>query len=185
MKLYRFSPIRSESELMKALQYLHETSHRLCKEVYGDYLPVRGNIGIFCHDYDEFKYLTELRKNLTSDHPNYKGKYFPLKQPISFREKNGIPSATYEYLYIRQVDPYRSQVGDVDFQTALDGFNAYRQALNTTVFTNGARIFGREVRMLLELFKYIIEEPTKSEQLLHKMKTPSSLQPKVMAGLVF
>lgn len=134
------------------LQYLHEASHRLCKDVFGDYLPVRGNIGIFCHDYDEFKFLTRLRKKLTHDEPNYNGKYYPLKQPITFPEKDGLPAAKYDYLYIRQVDPYRSQVGDVDFAMTPDGFNRYMQSLAVDTFSNGARVFGRPEENMIELW---------------------------------
>ena len=86
MKLYRFSPIRSQVELLQALEYVHETCNRLCFETVGTYLPVRGNIGIFCHDYAEFTYLTGLREKLTNPSPNYNEKYFPLKQPITFAE---------------------------------------------------------------------------------------------------
>lgn len=152
MKLYRFSPITTELGLMEALKYLHETSHQLCKQVYGEYLPVRGNVGIFCHDYDEFTRLTELRKNLAHETPNYNSKYFPLKQPITFAEKDGIPAATYEYLYIRQVDPYRSQVGDVDFIVTPDVFNRYNGTLTVDIFAKGARIFGRPEENMIELW---------------------------------
>jgi len=64
VKLYRFSPIASETDFMETMRYLHQASHRLCKEITGGYLQVRGNIGIFCHYYDEFTYLTDLRENI-------------------------------------------------------------------------------------------------------------------------
>ena len=152
MKLYRFSPIRSQVELLQALEYVHETCNRLCFETVGTYLPVRGNIGIFCHDYAEFTYLTGLREKLTNRSPNYNEKYFPLKQPITFSETDGIPAATYEYLYIRQVDPYRSQVGDVDFVMSPDPFEVYKAKLITGEFRDGARLFERPEENLIELW---------------------------------
>ena len=153
MKLYRFSPISSEMELMDALRYLHKTSHKLCFEVIGGYLPVRGNVGIFCHNYSEFKYLTGLCKELTLSEPNYNGKYFPLKQPVHFEEKDGVPAATYEYLYIRQVDPYRSQVGDVDFVMPPGTFAEYTSSLVMGTFRNGARVFERPAENMIEPWK--------------------------------
>lgn len=153
MKLYRFSPIRSQTDLLQALEYLHETCNRLCFEAVGTYLPVRGNIGIFCHDYAEFTYLTGLREKLTNPSPNYNEKYFPLKQPITLAATDGIPAATYEYLYIRQVDPYRSQVGDVDFVMSPDPFQAYKEKLITGEFRNGARLFERPQENLIELWR--------------------------------
>lgn len=152
MKLYRFSPISSESELLDALRYVHEASHKLCKEVTGMYLPVRGDIGIFCHDYGEFTYLTELRKKLTNAAPNYNGKYFPLKQSITFPEKDGVPAAMYTYLYIRQVDPYRSQVGDVDFVMSPEVFERYKMTLQIGEFRSGARLFERPDENMIELW---------------------------------
>lgn len=44
---------------------------------------------------------------------------------------------------------------------------------------------GRDLHMLLELFKYIIEQPEPSQALLTRLKAPVHLQPKVMSGLVF
>lgn len=152
MQLYRFSPIGSESELVDAVKYLHQATHKLCKEVTGEYLPVRRNIGIFCHDYDEFTRLAELRKKLTYPDPNYKGKYFPLKQPFVCVEKDGVPAARYEYLYIRQVDPYRSQVGDVDFVMPSDRFEAFKSQLAVGDFRAGARVFERPEENMIELW---------------------------------
>ncbi len=137
---------------MGALEHLHETCNRLCFETVDTYLPVRGNIGVFCHDYAEFAYPSSLRETLTYPTPNYNEKYFPLKQPITFAEKDGIPAATYEYLYIRQVDPYRSQVGDVDFVMSPGPFEAYKAKLVTGEFRDGARCFERPEGNLIELW---------------------------------
>lgn len=152
MKLYRFSPITSEEELMAALRYVHETCHKLCHDAVGTYLPVAGNIGIFCHDYDEYTYLTSLREKLTYREPNYKAKYYPLKDSIHFEEKDGIPAATYEYLYVRKVDPYRSHVGDVDFFVSAEVHEKYKDGLTAGDFRNGARLFERPEENLIELW---------------------------------
>lgn len=44
---------------------------------------------------------------------------------------------------------------------------------------------GRDARMLLELFKYIIAEPEPSQKLLSKLQLTRNLTPKLMSGLVF
>lgn len=152
MKLYRFSPITSEEGLLEAIQYLHQANHKLCFETIGRLLPVRGCIGVFCHDYEEFSFLTKLRQQLTYPAPNYNGKYYPLKHPITFPEQDGVPAATYEYLYIRQADPYRSQVGDVDFVMPHDRFEKLKAGLVTGEFRHGARLFERPEENMVELW---------------------------------
>lgn len=137
---------------MTALEYLHRKSHELCREITGQYFSVRGCIAIFCHDYHEYEYLAALRKRLTESEPSYKGKYYPLKEPITFPEKDGIPATTYEYLYIRQVDPYRSQVGDVDFVMPAGAFAEYKSRLVTGEFRDGARVFERPEENMIELW---------------------------------
>ena len=49
MKQYRFSPIKNKSELLNAIAYTHFACHALCKQTFGHYVPIAGNIGIFCH----------------------------------------------------------------------------------------------------------------------------------------
>lgn len=166
MKLYRFSPIMSEDGLREAIRYTHRACHKLCKESVGEYLPVSGNVGIFCHDYDEYEYLTNLRKELTDETPNYNGKYFPLKYPITIEADGDVPAATYSYLYIRKVDPYRSQVGDVDFVMPPTEQAAMKRGLTVGDFRKGARLFERLDENMIELWKpaydvasYIVTEP--------------------------
>jgi hypothetical protein len=93
-----------------------------------------------------------LREKLAHARPNYNGKYFPLKKPLHFPEKNGVPAATYTYIYIRQVDPYRSQVGDIDFMMSSEVFEPYKNALETSEFRSGARVFGRPEENMVELW---------------------------------
>ena len=60
MKLYRFSPIKNKEQLIEAIEYTHLKCLELCKKIYGKHLPVAGNIGIFCHYDDEYKFLTKF-----------------------------------------------------------------------------------------------------------------------------
>lgn len=152
MKLYRFSPITSEKELHEAIEYVHQTVHRLCYETFGKFLPLSGNVGIFGHYFDEFQYLTNLRKTLTNEAVHYNGKYFELKEPIHIVARDGIPAATYEFLYIRKVDPYRPQVGDIDFVLNADEHTALKNTLSTNEFNNNVRVFERLEDNMIELW---------------------------------
>jgi len=115
MKLYRFSPIKNKDQLFEAIKYTHFASFKLCQKALGKYLPVAGNIGIFCHYQEEFKFLTKLGKELTDSNFSFNGKYFRLHEPLVITAKDDIPETTYEYLYIRRPDKFRAQVGDLDF----------------------------------------------------------------------
>lgn len=152
MKLYRFSPIVSEPDLVAAIEYLRKVCHQLCFSTFGRYLPVRGNVDVFAHYEDEFAGLVSLRENLTNRGVNYKNKYFKLHRPIVVSEQDGVPGATYDFLYIRRVDPYRSQVGDIDFVLPVDDHEAVKPTLNLESFVNGARLFGRPEENIIELW---------------------------------
>jgi len=152
MKLYRFSPIASETELYDAVKYLHRTCHKLCLRTFGYCLPVRGNVGVFAHYEDEFAYLTSLRERLTDQEVHYKNKYFKLREPIIVPPEDGVPGATYTFLYIRRVDPYRSQVGDIDFTLPSEEHRILKTTLDPDTFVNGARLFGRPEENIIELW---------------------------------
>lgn len=152
MKLYRFSPITDKTALMECIQYLHETCHELCHKHFGEYLPVAGNIGVFCHYPGEFAYLTKIREELTDQAVHYNNKYFKLYEPIHIPAKGAVPAATYKYLYIRKPDPYRAQVGDVDFVLEPARHQALAATLDTEEFRNDARMFGRAEENMIELW---------------------------------
>ena len=46
-------------------------------------------------------------------------------------------------------------------------------------------LFGRDKRMLLELFKYIAENPEPAQTLLDKLKFNEQSEPKLIEGLVY
>jgi len=152
MKLYRFSPIESEEQLLQAITYAHKACYELCLQVIGEYLPVAGNIGIFTHYEEEFQFLTALRRKLTDETVHYNHKYFKLLTPIRINAEDGVPAATYEYLYIRKPDPYRSQVGDVDFVMDPKKHQALAQSRVTGEFTKRARRFERVEENMIELW---------------------------------
>jgi len=136
---------------MEALQYVHDASGRLCKQVMGESLSVLGNIVIFCHYEDEYERLKQIQAGLITDE-TIDGRYFKLKTPIVFDESNGVTGATYNYLYIRQPDPWRSQVGDLDFYLAPDKYRHLKSRLQKGEKIPGARIFPRDDLDMIELF---------------------------------
>src|SRR6478672_11049225 len=102
MKLYRFSPIDSEEQLLEAINYIHSACHKLCMESFGKYYPNSGNMGVFCHYDSEYEILTKIRKELTLSAEDEDRKYFEFKKPIVIPAQGDIPETTYTHLYIRK-----------------------------------------------------------------------------------
>jgi len=123
MKLYRFSPIETKDGLLEAIEHTHFACFELCKKAFGKYLPIAGNIGIFCHYEKEYEFLINLRAQLTYESDNFNKKYYRLFEPIIIPEKGDIPETTYTYLYIRRPDQYRAQVGDADFVIGTEQYD--------------------------------------------------------------
>ena len=115
MRPYRFSPIKSKEELYEAIKHTHFACFELCRMAFGKYLPISGNIGIFCHYDNEYTFLTKLREELTKSSDNWNQKYFRLHEPIVVPSKDAVPKTVYTYLYIRRPDQTHPEVGDVDF----------------------------------------------------------------------
>lgn len=152
MKLYRFSPIKNEAELLEVVTYVHFACFGLCKQAFGKYLPVAGNIGVFCHYQDEYQLLTELRKQLTEASDNLNQKYFRLYKPIVISARDDVPETTYTHLYIRKPDPYRAHVGDVDFILSEGAYVELKKSLQDGKQLKGARIFERPDLDMIELY---------------------------------
>jgi hypothetical protein len=151
MKLYRFSPIYNEHDLLVAIHHIHFSCARLCFEAMGRYLPNAGNIGVFCHYGDEYEKLIEIRKQLTEPSDNVDQKYFLLHKPIIIPAEGGVPQTTYTYLYIRKPDPYRHHAGDVDYYLPPEEYNALKQSLLDEVGRPGIRVFSRTDLDMVEL----------------------------------
>jgi hypothetical protein len=152
MKLYHFSPMQNEGELREAITYTHLACFELCKQSFGKHLPVAGNVGIFCHYDDEYKLLTELRKQLTEESDNINQKYFRLHKPMIIPAQGDVPETTYTHLYVRKPDPYRSQVGDVDFVLEEDEYEKLKKSLQDGKVIPGARLFERPDLDMVELY---------------------------------
>ena len=150
-KLYTFSPIKSEQELLEAIKFIHFACFELCKKAIGKYLPVASNIGIFCQYEDEYEYLTKIREKITEPTDNINQKYFRLHESIIIPAKDDVPETTYHYLYIRKPDPYRHQVGDLDFYLEPKKYLELKNSLVNGVKIKGARVFDRSDLDMIEL----------------------------------
>lgn len=175
MKLYRFSPIKSHDELLEAIRYTHLACHKLCRRSLNEYLPVAGNVGIFSHYDDEYSLLTKLREELTEASDSFNQKYFRLHEPILISPQENIPATTYTYLYIRHPDPYRSQVGDVDFYLKEKEYAELKQSLLDDKKIKGARLFERSDLDMIEIFDPDIDALgfVATHKMTEKVKTKS------------
>jgi hypothetical protein len=152
MNLYRFSPIQNNAQLLEAITYIHLACFKLCKQTFETYLPIAGNIGVFCHYDHEYTFLTKLRAELTEPSDNPDQKYYRLRKPMVIPSQDDIPETTYTHLYVRKPDPYRAQVGDVDFVLDNEKYTELKESLAKGYALKGARIFERTDLDMLELF---------------------------------
>lgn len=152
MKLYRFSPIKNKEELLEAIRHVHFACFELCKQSFGKYLPVAGNMGVFCHYDNEYKFLTELQKKLTEESDNVNQKYFRLHKPVVIPARRDVPETTYTFLYIRKPDPYRFHVGDIDFVLEENKYQELKKSLQSGKLLKGVRVFERPDLDMLELY---------------------------------
>lgn len=153
MKLYRFSPIQNEAQMMEAIKHIHAACNALCLQSMGRYLPVAGNIGVFCHYEDEYIFLKKLQAELADLSKSVYGKYFRLQKPIVIEAQGDIPKTTYSYLYIRKPDPNKYQVGDVDFYLEPDNYVQLKQSVLDGKEIKGARVLPNRPDLdLIELY---------------------------------
>lgn len=151
MTPYRFSPIGSKEQLLEVIKYTHLKCFELCQKNFGRYLPVAGNIGIFCHYDDEYQALIKLREELTDKSDNWNQKYYRLHEPISIPAQGDIPGAVYTYLYIRKPDQHQ-EVGDVDFVLNEEEYDRLKDSLLRGAEIRGMKIFDRPEIDLVQLF---------------------------------
>lgn len=148
---YRFSPIENKEQLLEAIKYTHLKCFELCKKIFGKYLPVAGNFGIFCHFDDEYEFLTKLREQLTEKSDNWNQKYYRLHEPIKILSQGDVPDTVYTYLYIRKPDQH-TEVGDVDFVLNSKEYLELRNNLSKGMKIKGMEILDRPNLDLIKLF---------------------------------
>jgi hypothetical protein len=138
--------------MLQAIEHMHFSCFKLCRQAFGGYFPVAGNVAIFCHYPEEFETLTRIREELTdaSDHINKK--YFLLRSPIVIKAADDIPETTYTYLYIRRPDPYRAQVGNLDFVLGKERYQKIKKLLLGGETIKGARLYPGATLEMIELY---------------------------------
>jgi hypothetical protein len=151
MQSYRFSPIEDKAKLLEAITYIHVACHKLSLNSFGVYLPIVGNVGIFCHYDDEYQRLRKIQQEMVDLKDDYNGKYFRLHEPIIITKTTEAPAAVYTHLYIRRPDPYRSRVGDLDFYMPPTEYQKLKQSLLEGMKLTGLRALDRTDIDLIEL----------------------------------
>ena len=140
--IYRFSPIENAVTLENAIEYVAKNTVRLAKTITGEIFPL-GNLTIFSHYDDEFKYLSDLILEIGTKVHDNNGPFSRLDKPLHF---DGI---TVETVRIRTPDPYRLHVGCADL--FFDDYIKYR-SLFPTKFPKNIRCIDRPTFEMLEFF---------------------------------
>lgn len=132
--------------LFNRLICIHLDCCSLIKQTIGHYLPVAGNIGVFCQSDGEYEDFTRLAKELTFTSKNPDQKYFQLKVPITcIIENNDVPEMTYTHLYIRKPDltSYGKYLGDVDFVLSPKEYKILKDKVKDGKAAPGMEIYDR------------------------------------------
>ncbi len=156
MQLYRFSPIRSQAELLAAATYVAEQTKVMLRQIVGTSFPVSA-VTIFSHFSSEFSALAPVLGSLGTPDGENNGPWVKLYKPIAV----GANSLT--RLRIRKPDPYRSQVGCNDFN--VPSYQAFRNAYLSRCSGN-MRLIERESYEMVEVFNpefdvlaYVVSHP--------------------------
>jgi hypothetical protein len=75
-----------------------------------------------------------------------------LHEPIIIPAQGDVPETTYEFLYIRQPDPYRHHVGDIDFYLKESEYVKLKGEMEEGKIIPGARDFPGPHLDMIELF---------------------------------
>ncbi len=142
MKLYRFSPIGNEKQLIRAVKYVARQNSVLCKKVIGKSLPI-ASVTIFSHYPEEYRKLVGILSRLGSLHSENNGPRVVLHKPVK-AAGNAVT-----HLRIRKPDPYRMQAGCSDF-----GVGNYRhfKATYLTKKPQNLRVIQRPKFEMIEFF---------------------------------
>jgi hypothetical protein len=110
MKLYRFSPIKTDKESTAALEYIQEKLRELSRIVMEEEMPIN-TLKIFAHYENEYNFLKKWVDSIgvNEDAASSTSYYVRPHKQMSI---NGDPI---EYIGIRVPDPYRAQVGCGDY----------------------------------------------------------------------
>ncbi len=142
MKLYRFSPIRNEKQLIETVKYIATETTKLCKKVIGKSLLIN-SLTIFSHYADEYEQLIKIIHEIGKPYNEHNGLCVNLHKPIK------VSGHSIQYLRIRKPDPYRMHVGCNDFE--VEGYQSFKK-IHTPKHPQNLRIIERPDYEMIEFF---------------------------------
>ncbi len=140
----------AKEDLEQIIEAIHIDCFRLCKVILGEYLPVVGNVAIFCQSNDDYERLTHLTQKLTCLSTNPQQKYLELIEPIVVPASDNLPGADYAYLYVRKPAIDSPEQGDIDFILTLGDFERLKLRVAAGK-VEGASIYDRPGWDMVEL----------------------------------
>lgn len=141
-RLYRFSAIADQEELIRAMRYVAGATTDMVKEITGETLPI-GPLTVFSHYPDEFERLCSVLLSMGSVTHQNNGPFVRLNQPIE------VDSQIITNLRIRTPDPYRMQVGCNDF--IVSDYVKYKERVVAS-FSENVRVFDRPDFEMVEFY---------------------------------
>lgn len=126
MKLYKFSPIKSEKKLFEVYEYITCELEKLSKKLFKQTPPIT-ILKVFPHFLDEYEFLYKKVSGM--------GKPAPFNSKTSYYSSvvKKIKGYDIDYLGVRIVDPYRLHVGCGDYE--IEDYSGFKKKyLNTTHF---------------------------------------------------
>lgn len=142
MKLYRFSPIQNEKELLGAVHYVATKTTELIERVIRQKLPI-SSLTVFTHSQGEYGDLIKILNAIGSFYNENNGPRVVLYNPIK------VGDNTITHLRIRKPDPERPQVGCNDFD--VEDYNAFKEE-HLSKYPNNLRLVEREDYEMIEFF---------------------------------
>jgi len=107
-RLYRFSQIKTQEELVIAINYVAEKATELCYKITSQTYPI-DYLTIFSHYPEEFNFLKQTALEMGNLKSENHGPLVELSTPLK------LTNGELKLLRIREPDPYRMQVGCSDF----------------------------------------------------------------------
>ena len=142
MKLYRFSPILNEKQLIEAVKYTATETTKLCKKVVGKSLSIN-SLTVFSHYDAEYKKLLKIIYKIGKPYNKHNGLCVKLHKTIEVGEHS------IQYLRIRKPDPYRTQVGCNDFE--VGDYQSFKKN-HVPKYPQNLRIIERPDYEMIEFF---------------------------------
>ena len=153
MKLYRFSPVEDKEHVLEAIGYVIKQATKLFFNVVGEANCTIEYATLFAHYNDEYDKIVSVLKMMGELEEANNGVRVKLSEPLEFSggsvEVNGEMvniSHQIKYVRVRKPDPYRMQVGCVDFEE--EDYDYFKDLYG--MYTRNPRTIEREQYEMLE-----------------------------------